>query len=204
MDEKYFKYGKKETDYLKSKDPILGSWIEERGHIKREVIPDLYMALLNSITGQQISTKAHTTIWNRMKERFYLSPESLGKVSVEELQACGMTMRKANYIEDLTDEILEKRLDLDSLHKLTDQEIQERLVKLKGVGLWTAEMVMIFSMERPDILSYDDLAIRRGLIKLYGLPGLTTLNKENFNEYKERYSPYGSVASLYIWEKSRV
>lgn len=204
MDEKYFKYGKKETDYLKSKDPILGSWIEERGHIKREVIPDLYMALLNSITGQQISTKAHTTIWNRMKERFYLSPESLGKVSVEELQACGMTMRKANYIEDLTDEILEKRLYLDSLHKLTDQEIQERLVKLKGVGLWTAEMVMIFSMERPDILSYDDLAIRRGLIKLYGLPGLTTLNKENFNEYKERYSPYGSVASLYIWEKSRV
>ena len=105
-------------------------------------------------------------------------------------------MRKAKYIHQIACLVADGQLDLNALSHENDDTIAKTLKSLPGIGVWTAEMLMIFSMQRPDIVSWDDLAIRRGMMKLYGLD---TLDKKTFMHYKQLYSPYGSVASLYLW-----
>ena len=193
----YFEYGEKEKQWLRSRDPVLSAAMDEIGHIHREVQPDLFKALINSIVGQQISTKAHVTIWNRMQERIApITPENFETLRPEDIQTCGISMRKALYIKSIADTVRDGGLDLTLLPAMTDAEISASLVQLKGIGLWTAEMLMIFSMQRPDILSWDDLAIQRGLRMLYRH---RTITPKLFAKYKKRYSPHASVASLYLW-----
>ena len=193
----YFDYGEKETEYLKKRDPILGAATDKIGHIYREVNPDMFTALVNSIVGQQISSKAHTTIWARMQEKFSpITPEKICAVSEEELQSCGISFRKASYIKEIAEAVLNGSLDLASLKTQTDDEVCKRLVQIKGIGVWTAEMLMTFSMQRPDVMSIDDLAIIRGLRMLYRHRKITS---KLFAKYKRRYSPYATVASLYLW-----
>lgn len=193
----YFVYGNKEMEHLKRKDQRLGAAIERVGLIKREVNPDLFSSLINSIVGQQISTKAQLTVWKRMQERFQpFTPETLNKVDVETIQACGISMRKAGYISGITSAILNKEVNLQSLAEMPDEEVIKELTKFKGVGIWTAEMLLTFSMQRPDVVSFGDLAIQRGMRMLYGHKKIT---RELFKKYKRRYSPYGTVASLYLW-----
>lgn len=195
-----YQYGEKEMEYLKSKDKLLGEVIDRIGFIERPIIPDLFAALINSIVGQQISMKAADTIWDRMRERFGdITAENIGAADVEDIQQCGMSMRKAGYIKGVADTVLKGELNISELVDLSDDEVCKRLCSLKGIGIWTAEMLMIFSMERPDIVSWDDLAIRRGMMKLYHH---RKLDKEKFNKYKRRYSPYGTIASFYLWEVS--
>lgn len=193
-----FQYGQPELEYLKSKDKKLALAIDRIGMIERAVIPDLFTALINSVVGQQISAKAHHTIWNRMLERFEeITPQSLAAAAVEEVQQCGISMRKASYIKGIGDAVMQGELNISELKKLSDEEVIARLSSLHGIGVWTAEMLMIFSMQRPDIVSWGDLAIQRGMMLLYGHK---QLDKGKFERYKRRYSPYGSVASLYLWE----
>ena len=196
----FFQYGQKETDYLKKKDKRLAEVIDRIGPVQREIIPDLFAGLVNSIVGQQISTKAFITIWNRIKDLFgTVTPENILSKSAEELQKCGITMKKSVYIRNIAMDIINGSLNLDELYELPDDEVCRRLSSLNGIGTWTAEMLMTFSMQRPDILSWDDLAIRRGIMMLYRHK---KLDKNLFERYKKRYSPYGSVASLYLWEIS--
>ena len=193
----YFEYGDKETSWLRSRDRKFGEIIDEIGHIDRTVIPDIFIALISSIVGQQISAKAMATVWSRMEERFDpLTPEHIHSVPVEELQACGMTMRKASYIKEIAESVVNGNLDLEQLRSMSDDEVCDRLVKIKGIGVWTAEMLMTFSLQRPDIMSIDDLAILRGLRMLYRHKEITPAL---FSKYKRRYSPYATVASLYLW-----
>ncbi|WP_042350615.1 DNA-3-methyladenine glycosylase family protein [Bacillus massiliigorillae] len=193
-----FKYGDTELDYLKMKDEKLAHLIEQHGMIERKVTPDLFTALINSVVSQQISTKAAATVWNRLIQHLgEISPQIIANATVEEIQQCGLSTRKANYIKGIGDAVVNGELQLDEFPKLSDQEVIDRLSSLHGIGVWTAEMLLIFSMQRSDIISWGDLGIRRGLTRLYALEDLT---KEQFNEYKKRYSPYGSVASLYIWK----
>lgn len=193
----YFMYGVKETEYLKSRDKKLGEAISRIGPIQRGVYPELFPALVKSIVGQQISTKAQETIWGRMQERFQpFTPETLKAQSVEEIQGCGISMRKASYIHAMADHIAQGNIDLDALPSMSDEEVCIELTKLKGVGLWTAEMLLIFSLQRPDVVSFGDLAIQRGMRMLYRHRKITP---ELFAKYKKRYSPYGTVASLYLW-----
>ena len=194
----YFIYGQKEVDYLKSRDKRLGAVIEQTGHIYRRVIPDLYAALVHSIIGQQISTKAHETIWQRMNEGIgAITPQAIDAMSLEDLQKYGMTFKKAGYIKSTARKIISGEFDIDALNSMTDEEVCTELSKLDGVGTWTAEMLMIFSMQRPNIVSYKDLAIIRGMKWLYHHKEMT---KERFERYRKRYAPYGSVASLYLWK----
>ena len=196
----FFQYGQKETDYLKKKDKRLAEVIDRIGPVQREIIPDLFAGLVNSIVGQQISTKAFITIWNRIKDLFgTVTPENILSKSAEELQKCGITMKKSVYIRNIAIDIINGTLNLDELYELPDNEVCRRLSSLNGIGIWTAEMLMTFSMQRSDVLSWDDLAIRRGIMMLYGHK---KLDKNLFARYKKRYSPYGSVASLYLWEIS--
>ena len=192
-----FVYGEKEIDYLKKVDPKLESIINEIGPIRRPVISDMFTALANSIVGQQISTKAMETVWKRFENRFpQITPDSLNDASLGEIQKCGMSMRKATYIKEAAAKIVSGELDIDKLHTLSEEEVIEKLTALHGIGIWTAEMIMIFCMQRPNIMSYGDLAILRGLRMLYRH---RKIDKKLFQKYKRRYSPYASVASLYIW-----
>ena len=194
---KVFEYGLKEIEYLKSKDKKLGAAIDRIGAIKREITPDPFAAMVSSIVGQQISSKAAATVWNRLNGLLgVVTPESISKAELSDIQSCGMTLKKAGYIKGIAEAAISGEVDFDKLHTLGDEEIIRKLSSLQGVGVWTAEMLLIFSLCRPDVVSYKDLAICRGMMNLYGLKELP---KEKFERYRKRYSPYGSVASLYLW-----
>ena len=194
----YFPYGNKEINYLKSKDIILGNEIDKIGLIKRPIDADLFTSLVTSITSQQISTAAARTINGRLLAKAgTLTPESLLALGVNEIQTCGLSIRKATYIYEICEKIINKEFNLDEIENLNDEEAIKELTKLRGIGRWTAEMLLLFSMLRKDILSYDDLAIQRGMRMLYQLE---RIDRNTFESYRELYSPYGSVASLYLWD----
>ncbi|NLJ41556.1 MAG: DNA-3-methyladenine glycosylase 2 family protein [Clostridiales bacterium] len=196
-----FQYGQKEIQYLKESDSKLGEAIDRIGMIRREIIPDLFTALIRNIVAQQISSAAASTVWSRLKDRFgEIDPERIANTTLEDIQACGMSMRKAEYIQGIGQAVFRGELDLSALEGLPDNKVIKALSSLRGVGVWTAEMLLIFSMQRPDIVSWGDLAIRRGMMTLYGLE---TLDKKQFDKYRKAYTPYGSVASLYLWHISR-
>ena len=189
---------------LKQKDKKLAKVIEQVGKINRSVLPDLFIAIIHSIVGQQISTKAQKTIWERFENKVHeisqdseICPKNVCMLSEENVQSCGMSMRKANYILDFSQKVHNKHFDIHALQNMSDEEVIKKLCMLKGIGEWTAEMMMLFSMQRPNILSFGDLAILRGLRMLYQKKEIT---KNDFKQYKEKFSPYGSTASLYLWE----
>ena len=192
-----FNYGEIETCHLKKRDKALGAAIDTIGPIRRKVKPDFFSALVNSIVGQQISSKAQATVWERMINGLVkITPQTVLACTEAELQSYGITFKKASYIRGAAERVADGRLDIDALYIKSDEEVCEELVKIDGVGTWTAEMLMLFSMQRPDILSYGDLAILRGMRMLYRHRKIT---RQLFERYRRRYSPYGSVASLYLW-----
>ena len=197
---KIFEYGEKEINYLKKKDKRLSEAIERIGKIERRVIPDLFEALVSSIVSQQISNKAADTVWKRFIDLIgEIRSETIIAEDVNNIQKCGMSFRKASYIKNIAESVYSGELNIDELNYMSDEEVIKKLTSLNGIGVWTAEMLMIFSMERPDIVSWGDLAIKRGMCRLYNHKELT---KTQFERYKKRYSPYGSVASLYLWALS--
>ena len=193
----YFNYSNKETDYLKSRDRRMTEVIDRVGPIQRAVDEDLFSSVVHHIIGQQISTKAQQTVWRRMQERFgEVTAETIAGASVEDLQSLGMTFRKAEYIKDFCQRIQCGEFDLQAVSQMSDEEAIRALSSLKGIGVWTAEMILLFCLQRPDVLSFGDLAIQRGLRMVYHHREITPLL---FERYRRRFSPYGSVASLYLW-----
>lgn len=194
-------YGANELSYLTKKDEKLGRLIEKTGHLKREASKDLFDSLVGYIATQQISNKAAVTVRIRITEKFgRVTAKKLAAVSDEEIKSVGISMRKALYIRGLSDAVISGELDIEGLAGLPDETVTSRLTTLKGIGDWTAEMFLIFSLGRMDVVSYKDFAIRKGMMSLYGLK---TLEKEIFDKYRKRYSPYGTVASLYLWHLSK-
>lgn len=193
----YFRYGEREINYLRQKDKKLAQVIDQLGHINRRTDRDLFSAVVHHIIGQQISTKAQATVWQRMTEALgEVNADTILGCGRDRLQSFGMTFRKAEYITDFAENVRDGSFDLQGIWHKPDDEVVRELVALKGIGVWTAEMIMLFCMERPDILSYDDLAIRRGLRMVYHH---RSIDRKLFEKYRRRYSPYGSVASLYLW-----
>jgi DNA-3-methyladenine glycosylase II len=193
----FVEYDEKATDYLKAKDPKMAEVIERIGHIDRPADEDLFSSVVTSIIGQQISTKAQQTICRRMTERYgEVTPETIENASEEELQSLGMTFRKVSYIKDFAHKICCGEFDLDAVAAMSDEEAIKTLSSLKGIGVWTAEMILLFCLQRPDIFSYDDLAIQRGLRMIYHHRKVT---RQQFEKYRRRFSPYCTAASLYIW-----
>lgn len=193
----YFEYGKKEIDYLTSKDRLLGEAIHKIGIIKRKTDDDLFSAVVHHIIGQQISTKAQETIWQRLRVNTgTIEAEKISSMNRDALQSIGISFRKADYIKDFSNKVIRNEFNLQEIYNKTDDEVITSLISLKGIGVWTAEMLMIFCLKRPDIVSFGDLAILRGMRMLYHH---RTIDKKKFEQYRRRYSPYGSVASLYLW-----
>ena len=193
----YLEYGEREREYLRRRDPALGRWIDRLGEVRREMMPDLFEALCHSIAGQQISSKAHAAVWEKLKTRLgEVTPETVAAAPEQALRGAGLSGRKAGYLKTAADRVLSGELDLGKLREKSDREVAEQLCLLPGVGQWTAEMLLIFSLGRPDVLSFGDFGIRKGLSMVHPR---TEINRENFEKYRKRYSPYGSTASLYLW-----
>lgn len=193
----FFQYGEKEIEYLKQKDKKLAAVIDRIGKIERAVDTDLFSAVVHHIVGQQISTKAQATIWQRMNDVLgVVNAENILSADVEGLQAFGMTFRKAEYISDFARKVKSGEFDLDAIWKKSDDEVIAELSALKGIGVWTAEMILLFCMQRPDVFSFGDLAILRGMRMVYHH---RKIDRKLFEKYRRRLSPYCSVASLYFW-----
>ncbi|HCQ5549765.1 TPA: DNA-3-methyladenine glycosylase 2 family protein [Clostridioides difficile] len=192
-----FIYSNAEIEYLKHKDKILSDIIDKIGHIEREIDTDLFSSVIHHIIGQQISTKAQATIWKRMKEHLKeINASSILSAGTTGLQSFGMTYRKAEYLTDFATKIQNGEFDLQSITYMSDKEAIDKLTSLKGIGVWTAEMILLFCLQRPNIFSFDDLAIQRGLRMVYHHRKIT---RKMFEKYQKRFSPYCSVASLYLW-----
>ena len=193
----YFEYGDRELSYLRKKDKRLCQVIDQVGHIHRPVDADLFSSVVHHIIGQQISTKAQATIWRRLQDTLgEVNGETVLAAGVPALQALGMTFRKAEYITDFAQKVHTSAFDLEGIWQKSDEEAIQALCSLKGIGVWTAEMILLFCMQRPDIFSFHDLAIQRGLRMVYHH---RTIDRARFERYRRRFSPYCSVASLYLW-----
>jgi DNA-3-methyladenine glycosylase II len=195
---------------LSGSDPTMAALIERIGEIdletrlrrRSEERPgDAYGALLRAIVGQQLSTKAARTIYLRVLDVFggtTPSPEQLLEAREEDLRGAGLSGRKVEYIRDLAAHVLSGELELDRLGELGDEEAIEEIVAVRGLGRWTAEMFLLFHLERPDVLSGGDLGIRKAIQIEYGLEEMPS--PERVLEVGARWSPNRSLASLYLWE----
>ena len=193
-----FRYGDKEIEYLKSRDRRLGEVIDRIGQIRWAVEPDLFSAIVQNIVAQQISGKAAESILARVGGLLgEITPKAVAKTDVQAFRTCGVSQRKAEYIKDFAAEVVSGEFDLSAVAKLPDAEVIAALSSLRGIGVWTAEMLLLFTLQRPDVLSYGDLGIHRGMRMVYRHRKIT---KALFEKYRRRLSPCGSVASLYFWK----
>jgi len=188
---------KEALPYLAAKDARMAAAIEEIGGLMREGTDNLFIALVQSIIGQQISLKAADTVWQRLSALVpAVTPEAISVLAEADLQSCGMSQRKAQYILGAARAIASGELDLAALPAMEDEAVIRELVKLRGVGRWTAEMLLIFSLRRQDVMSYDDFGLRAGLCKLYHHQDMP---RSRFERYRRRFHPYGTAASLVLW-----
>lgn len=195
---------------LAAADPTMAALIERIGEIdiatrlrrrSEERPADAYGALLRAIVGQQLSTKAARTIYGRVLDLFggrTPSPRELLGAEEADLRAAGLSGRKVEYIRDLARHVLAGELELDRLDELSDEEAIAEIVAVRGLGVWTAEMFLIFHLERPDVLSGGDLGIRKAVQIEYGLDELPA--PARVLEIGEPWRPHRSLASLYLWE----
>ncbi len=162
-----------------------------------ECVGDLFYALTQSIVSQQLAVRAAVAIFGRVEALLgEITAENLLAADREALRACGLSGRKIEYLRGIAEAKTAGTVDFAALPEKSDAAVIAELVKLKGVGIWTAEMLLIFALGRRDVLSFKDLGIRRGLMLLLRLDALS---ETEFEVYRRRYSPYGTLASLYCW-----
>jgi DNA-3-methyladenine glycosylase II len=195
---------------LAAADPTMAALIERLGEIdiatrlrrrSEERPADAYGALLRAIVGQQLSTKAARTIYGRILELFdgrTPPPERLLEADESALRGAGLSGRKVEYVRDLAAHVLSGELELDRLGELPDEEVVAEIVAVRGLGVWTAEMFLLFHLERPDVLSGGDLGIRKAVQVEYDLDEMPTPTR--VLEIGEPWRPHRSLASLYLWE----
>jgi len=190
-----FPFGERELSHLSRADERMAELIARTPKPRYELMEDLFAALCHAIVGQQISAKAHRAIWARLLEGLDgISPEKVLSADAHAFRSFGISSRKARYLKEAAEFALSG--GLDGARELPDEAFRKRLTALKGVGAWTADMLLLFALGRKDVFSYDDAGLRSGLCKVYGLD---SVSKEQFEEYGRRFSPYGSVASFYLW-----
>jgi DNA-3-methyladenine glycosylase II len=193
-------------EQLRSADDTLAQVIDERGPLDLESRvrgrpADAYGALLRAIVGQQLSVKAARTIYERFIGLFggeTPTPEQLLEVDTDSLRAVGLSGAKAKYVRSLAEHVISGELELDRLDDLSDEQVTAALVAVKGLGQWTADMFLIFHLGRPDVLPVGDLGVRRAIERLYGFEALPSAAE--VEALGERWRPWRSLASLYLWE----
>lgn len=194
----------KEIVEILSKDKILKKIIAEVDvNWSNTKEKDIYFYLLKAITSQQLSTKAAATIWKRFLELFtnnYPDAEKLTHMLPEKLRTAGISMQKAGYLKNIAQFSIEKSLDYKVLNKLSDYDLIIYLTEIKGVGKWTAEMILMFALKRTNVLPLDDLGIQQAMQKAYGIDANN--KKEMFlkmEQIADKWQPYKTIASMYLW-----
>ena len=197
------KTSKKIADYLISRDKNMKKVIGSSVIIARNIESDGFYSLVDTIISQQISGKAAETICNRLKDRCggQITVDKLQALSDEEMRELGVSSYKIKYLRSLCDAVITKEIDFSKLNKLKDEEIIGSLVRIKGIGYWSAEMFLIFSLGRKDIFSCGDLALQKAVNHWYFNDEIAT--KQQLLQVSEKWAPYRTYASLYLWESIR-
>jgi DNA-3-methyladenine glycosylase II len=186
--------------HLRRRDPVLRPVIERVGPVAVKLEKNRFQALVRSIIAQQISGKAARSIWLRLHASVKprrLTADVIAAIPIEQLRSLGLTPQKASYIHDLAAHVAEGRVRLGRAHRMTDEEVIEELVQVKGIGVWTAQMFLIFSLGRPDVFPHGDYGVRAAIRNLYGLPDLP--DKEQSFAIAAPWRPYASIAAWYCW-----
>ena len=191
---------------LRAADPVMRALVDAHGpDVLTEARPDrpkeYYGALVRSIVGQQLSTKAARAIYGRLTARFdgrAPTPQEVLDDDPDELKAAaGLSRSKVGFLRSLAEHVLDGSLELEKLDKLSDQQVIDELVAVKGIGVWSAHMFLMFHLGRPDVLAVGDLGIRRAAMLAYGLDELPS--PETLEKLAEPWRPYRTPACLYLW-----
>ena len=191
---------KKALEHFKTHDPRIASLVESIE--LEEIIPrhqaDYFRSLCSEIIGQQLSGRVADVIEGRFKKLIKsITPENILNISDEMLRSTGMSWSKVRFIKDLAGKVKHKEVDLSAVTKLADEDVIGELTKIKGIGPWTAEMFLIFTLGREDVFSYGDLGLRQGIQKLYGLRKEPT--RRQMEKLTKRWSPYRTYAARVLW-----
>src|SRR4051812_36431617 len=193
---------RKAVNHLRKSDPILAKIIEDVGPCRYEVknFGTHFDALARSIIYQQLSTKAAGTIHGRFLDLFpdhHATPDRLLAIPEEKLRSVGLSKQKLSYLRDLAEKVHTGALPLDHLDSLGDQEIIDYLIQVKGIGVWTAQMFLMFRLGRLDVLPDLDLGIRNAIKKAYRVRGVP--NAKRIAKIGAPWRPYASIACWYLW-----
>ncbi|HVZ58675.1 MAG TPA: DNA-3-methyladenine glycosylase 2 family protein [Patescibacteria group bacterium] len=191
---------KKAMIYLGEKDAKLKKVIEEFGQIEWTEDESYFYSLVTSTIGQQLSSKAADTIWKRFEKLLKgqrLAPDIVLAIPDQAIRDAGVSWSKIKYIKDLASKVIESGIIFEQFDIMTDEEIITELIKVKGIGRWTAEMFLIFNMQRPDVFSYGDLGLRRAIRNIYHLDHEPT--PEEAEKISSNWKPFRSIASRYLW-----
>ena len=188
-------------NYLSSLDKNLSNFLKQFDVPVLPIEEDYFWSLTRSVIYQQISGKAAKKISDRYLKLFSkgskMSPIDVIKIDIEKIQNVGISRQKSGYIKNIANAFDEGLVNETQLHKLSDKEIIDQLVKIKGVGRWTAEMFLIFTLRRPDIFPVTDLGVQKGFQIYYDLDELPSIDM--MNEKSENWKPYRTIMSLYLW-----
>ncbi len=189
----YWETAKKE---LSDNDIILSRIINKFDDLELISRDDIFFTLIRSIIGQQISVKAASTVWSRFTEKVgEITPKNILSVDFEDLRSCGLSQKKTEYVIGISESWHE--YSLFDWNKMDDEEVIEKLIKLRGVGKWTAEMILIFTLLRPDVFPIGDIGMIRGIEKSYN-SGVRMSNDELY-ALSEKWKPWRTVACCYMW-----
>ncbi len=190
---------KKALDNLTKADVILGSIITRVGPCKMTYRDPTFEMLARAIVFQQLSTKAARTIYGRLEEAAggQLTPEAIQNLSIGEMQRAGLSRQKLSYIRDLAEHALNGKVDFAKLPAMSDDEVIAALTDIKGIGVWTAHMFLLFSLRRPNILPVGDLGVRMAIQKAYKKRKLPT--PKQIEQIAKSWHPYCSYAAWYLW-----
>lgn len=192
----------KAATHLAAKDPILAAIIKDSPLPGFTPHKKYYQELVESIISQQLSIKAAATILKRFRELFsedFPLPEDILSTDIETLRSVGLSRQKASYIKDLAARVLDGSVQFSHLDSLSNQEVIDELIQIKGVGVWTVHMFMMFCMGRLDVLPTGDLGIKNGIYKLYDLPEKPSVEDIEMVALNNNWHPYESIASWYVW-----
>ena len=182
---------------LIQRDPRLGAVINLHGTIRRTPHHNYYESLVESIISQQLSVRASDTIFRRFKEATELDPAKALLLDEAACKTIGLSKQKAGYIRSLAENFVHDSAVFNHLESLSDDEVIAELTKIKGIGVWTAQMFLMFTLVRPDVFAPDDLGLLNAVTRLYELPARPT--RTDAIALAERWAPYRTTASYHLW-----
>jgi DNA-3-methyladenine glycosylase II len=195
MDQAFIDKAERELGQL---DPALGRLIKSQKLQPRELRTDYFASLCRSIIGQQVSVAAATAIAGRFAEHTNFEPAVVTALDIETIKTIGLSKQKAGYLMDLAQHFVDDPAVYNHLGNQDDERVIAELTAVKGIGVWTAQMFLMFTLARPDVFAPDDVGLQHGMMRLYGWEALPP--KKELAEIASQWSPYRSIASLHLWQ----